>query len=548
LEELSQLYRTRGAEFSQAATAALSKQESGGVPFFYQAGLSKTGPSLREVLDRISDSARGKLRERMARTRQFDEQADKLTKYLGWLGLLIGFGAIVLGFMAYRAITERLVASADAENEAVRALALEQAVDERTRELVEANERLRAEAAEREAAEEKLRQAQKMDAIGQLTGGIAHDFNNMLAVVVGGIDLARRKLRGPKRDVEYHLDNAMEGASRAAALTRRLLAFARSEPLLPQAVAAGELVEGMLDLLDRSLGERIQVETRFPREPWFVWADRSQLENAVLNLCVNGATRWAAKASSASGSTMSACTATRSANSRPATMSGSASPIQATALRPSISSACSSPSSRPSRSAREPGLGLSQIFGFARQSGGDVAIDSTVGAGTTVSLYLPRSLRAADAGLERGGGGAGDEPAPAPAGTVILVVEDDPRVSRSTVGSLEELGYHPIACGSGAEALDILAHRPDVSLLITDVMMPEMTGPELVRIASARYPDVAVLFVTGYVGEAGEADDMSGYDMLRKPFTVAALRDAVAAALAHRVSARHPASASEAAE
>jgi C4-dicarboxylate-specific signal transduction histidine kinase len=202
------------------------------VPFFYQAGLSKTGPALRDVLDRISTAERDKLRERMAQTRRFDEQADKLTEYLGWFGVLIGFAAIVLGFAAYRAITERLIAREDAETEATRAVALQEAVDERTRELVDANERLRAEAAERAVAEDKLRQAQKMDAIGQLTGGIAHDFNNMLAVVVGGIDLARRKLRGPKRDVEYHLDNAMEGATRAAALTRRLLAFARSEPLL----------------------------------------------------------------------------------------------------------------------------------------------------------------------------------------------------------------------------------------------------------------------------------------------------------------------------
>jgi CheY-like chemotaxis protein/anti-sigma regulatory factor (Ser/Thr protein kinase) len=388
-----------------------------------------------------------------------------------------------------------------------------------------------------------------MDAIGQLTGGIAHDFNNMLAVVVGGIDLARRKLRGPKRDVEYHLDNAMEGATRAAALTRRLLAFARSEPLLPQGVAAGELVEGMLDLLDRSLGERIQVETRFPREPWFVWADRSQLENAVLNLCVN-----ARDAMNGEGQlSIWVDNTSLYANQVGQLPAGDYVRISI------VDSGCGIPPEHLER-VFEPffttkpvgkgtGLGLSQIFGFARQSGGDVAIDSDLGAGTTVSLYLPRSLRTADAELERASGGpAGEEPAAAPAGTIILVVEDDPRVSRSTVGSLEELGYLPIACGSGAEALDILAHRADIALLITDVMMPEMTGPELVRIAAERYPDVSVLFVTGYVGEAGDAGDLSGYDMLRKPFTVAALRDAVAAALAHRVSAPHPASASEAAE
>ena len=546
LAELNRLYRQRGAEFAQAATGAVSKQESGGVPLFYQAGRSQTGPALRDVLDKISDNAREQLRKRMARTRQFDERADQLVKYLGWFGLLIGLVAILLGFLAYRAVTERLIARADADSEAVRALALEQAVDERTRELVEANERLRAEAAEREAAEEKLRQAQKMDAIGQLTGGIAHDFNNMLAVVVGGIDLARRKLRGPKRDVEYHLDNAMEGANRAAALTRRLLAFARSESLLPQAVAPAELVEGMLDLLDRSLGERIQVETRFPREPWFVWADRSQLENAVLNLCVNA--RDAMNGEGQLGIWVD--NVSLYGNQVGELPAGDYVRISIAdagcGIAPEHIERVFEPFFTTKPVGKGTGLGLSQIFGFARQSGGDVAIDSTVGAGTTVSLYLPRSLRTADAGAERAGGG--EDHAPAPAGTVILVVEDDPRVSRSTVGSLEELGYHPLACGSGAEALDILTHRADVSLLITDVMMPEMTGPELVRIVSGRHRQVAVLFVTGYVGEAGEAEDLSGYDMLRKPFTVAALRDAVSAALAHRISAPHPASTSAAAE
>lgn len=546
LEELRRLYVERGTEFAQAASSAVSKKESGGVPFFYQAGLSKTGPALRDVLDRISAAERTKLRERMAQTRALDEQADTLTEYLGWFGVLIGLGAIALAFLAYRAIAERLIAREDAETEAGRAVQLEHAVEERTRELVEANERLRTEAAERESAEERLRQAQKMDAIGQLTGGIAHDFNNMLAVVVGGIDLARRKLRGPKRDVEYHLDNAMEGANRAAGLTRRLLAFARSETLSPQATAPADLVEGMLDLIDRSLGERVQVETRFPREPWRVWADTNQLENAVLNLCVNA--RDAMNGEGQLGILVDNVSLYHhQVGALPA----------GDYVRISISDTGAGIAPEHLERVFEPffttkpvgkgtGLGLSQIFGFARQSGGDVAIDSTVGAGTTVSLYLPRSLRTAE--IE-----ASAPPIDAafadftPAGAVILVVEDDPRVCRSTVGSLEELGYHPLACGSGAEALDILSARGDIALLISDVMMPEMTGPELVRQVAAEHPDMAVLFVTGYVGETGE-DELAGYDTLRKPFTVAALRDAVASVLSKRLSRSHPASASAAAE
>jgi CheY-like chemotaxis protein len=386
-----------------------------------------------------------------------------------------------------------------------------------------------------------------MDAIGQLTGGIAHDFNNMLAVVVGGIDLARRKLRGPKRDVEYHLDNAMEGANRAAGLTRRLLAFARSETLTPQAAAPAELVESMLDLIDRSLGERIQIETRFAREPWRVWADTNQLENAVLNLCVN-----ARDAMNGEGQLdIWVDNVSLYDNQVGALSAGDYVRISitdtGTGIAPEHLERVFEPFFTTKPVGKGTGLGLSQIFGFARQSGGDVAIDSTVGVGTTVSLYLPRSLRTAES-MTESPVADGESFAPAPAGTIILVVEDDPRVSRSTVGSLEELGYHPLACGSGAEAIDILAARGDVALLITDVMMPEMTGPELVRIVSEHHPDMAVLFVTGYVGEAGEAEELSGHDMLRKPFTVSALRDAVAAALSRRISLSLPASASEAAE
>jgi CheY-like chemotaxis protein len=182
------------------------------------------------------------------------------------------------------------------------------------------------------------------------------------------------------------------------------------------------------------------------------------------------------------------------------------------------------------------GLGLSQIFGFARQSGGDVTIQSVVGSGTTVSIYLPRS--------EETGGQAGDsrschgtaEEMPAPAGTSILVVEDDPRVSRATVAALQELGYLPIACSGGREALLILEQDPSIDLIVTDIMMPEMSGPELVREASRRWPWIAILFVTGFAGEAGEAEDLAGHEMLRKPFTVSALSASVAGALARRTS------------
>ncbi len=543
IENLKSLYQQRGVELSMAANAAAAGVGSGGVPWFFQAGMSETGPALRASLEEIAAAERVQLRKRMEETRALAAQADKFTEWLGWLGGLIGMGAIVLGLLAYRALTERLLARQEADSEASRAMALDRAVQERTRELREANERLRAEAAERAAAEAQLRQVQKMEAVGQLTGGIAHDFNNMLAVVVGGIDLAKRKLSGPRATVEAQLDNAMDGATRAAALTRRLLAFARSEPLLPEAVAPASLVEGMLDLIDRSIGERITVETDFSAKPWHVWADSSQLENAILNLCVN-----ARDAMNGQGQiTINVCNVSVGEQEVGGLRAGDYVRISVTdtgsGIPPELLERVFEPFFTTKPVGKGTGLGLSQIFGFARQSGGDVTIDSTQNVGTTVSIYLPRSARAAVQSRERPRAPA---PASPKAATAILVVEDDPRVSRATVASLEELGYTPIACSSGAEALRILGENPDIELVITDVMMPEMTGPELVSIVSELYPEVGILFVTGYAGE-GETDALSGHDLLRKPFTVSGLATAVAAALS-RVSGSRPASASAAAE
>ncbi len=285
--ELKRLYGIRGREFTAAANRAGQRTGSGGLNYYYQAVRSETGPALRRQLDYIARQSRAALAQRVAATRSTDAVAQRFTDWLAWLAVLIGVGAILLGLAAYRALTGELQARADADSEAGRAMALEQAVQQRTAELWTANERLQAEAGERAAAEAKLHQVQKMEAVGQLTGGIAHDFNNMLAVIVGGLELARRKLHGDRREAELHLESAMEGATRAAALTRRLLTFARSEELAPEPIAPAALVEDMLDLIDRSLGERIVVETRFPREAWQVWADSGLLENGILNLCVN---------------------------------------------------------------------------------------------------------------------------------------------------------------------------------------------------------------------------------------------------------------------
>jgi signal transduction histidine kinase/ActR/RegA family two-component response regulator len=547
VEELRALYELRGRELVSAAAAARAGRGSGGVSLFYQAGMSQTGPKVRAKLAEIAGIERQDLRRRMAATRLSGSRADELTKWLGWIAVLIGLGAVTLGMLAFRAVSERLDALREAASEATRAQRLEEAVRDRTRELVEANERLQAEATERAAAEAQLRQVQKMEAVGQLTGGIAHDFNNMLAVIVGGLDLARRKLRSSKREVEFHLDNAMEGATRAAALTRRLLAFARAEPLLPVSTTPAELVEGMLDLVDRSIGERISVATRFPDEAWHIRVDTNQLENAILNMAVNARDAMEGQGQLSIGIDNVTLGRREVGELEAGDYVRISVADTGAGIPPEMIERVFEPFFTTKPVGKGTGLGLSQIFGFARQSGGDVTLDSTVGVGTTVSIYLPRSAEMAGESAEPRSAFGREDSAAAPAGTSILVVEDDPRVSRATIGALEELGYRPMACASGRDALDILEREGGVDLLITDVMMPEMTGPELVREAARRWPWIAVLFVTGYVGEAGDADELSDQEILRKPFTVSALSTAVAAALSRRVSEWPPAAAAAAA-
>ncbi|WP_426265610.1 response regulator [Sphingomonas sp. LHG3443-2] len=528
--EARSLYVEHGANLARVAQAAAGAKGEGGVGLFYaftreeEDGPKPLGAQLRAKLSEIAASERAVLRDSMSQTQFFSAQADRLTDYLSWLGVLVGLAAIGLGILALQAVRQNYLARREADT-------LEQAVALRTQELSEANEALRTEAEEREIAEAQLRQIQKMEAVGQLTGGIAHDFNNMLAVVVGGIDLARRRLGGPKREVMQHLNNAMDGATRAAALTRRLLSFARSEPLLPERVLPSDLVQGLTDLLDRTLGERITVRVD-TRGEWPIFVDPHQLENALLNLAVNG----------------------RDAMDGEGTITIATSDLVLTEgevgdlpagdyVRLAVADTGSGMTEEVKRRAFEPffttkevgkgtGLGLSQIFGFARQSGGEVAIDSAVGVGTVVSLYLPRSfVEAAEVRMPAvfGGASRASDFVGSLSGARILLVEDDPRVRSATIEALEDLDYQPVACANAEEALAAFENQA-FDLVISDVIMPGMTGPELVRTLKRRFPELGVLFVTGYVGE-GEGEDLKGHELLRKPFTVGALQDAVAAAL-----------------
>jgi signal transduction histidine kinase/ActR/RegA family two-component response regulator len=537
VQQLRRLYGARGAELDPVATRAYYKQGWPALTLFNDAGHSKRIVDIRRTLDAIADHESAILQDRYDESDAAAVQADQTVRLLSIVGVALVGAAGVLGWVAVGAIRRQRHAREEAEAADERSAWLEQAVAERTRALSEANERIHQESADRAAAEAQLRQMQKMEAVGQLTGGIAHDFNNMLAVVVGGLDLARRRLENEAAEVGRHIDNALEGANRAAALTRRLLGFARAEPLLPEAVHPATMIADMSALFDRTLGERILVETRVAAQVWSVWVDPLQLENALLNLAVN-----ARDAMDGSGRLE---IAVDNVTLRPMEIgearAGDYVRIAVTdngcGMTPEVKERVFEPFFTTKPVGKGTGLGLSQIFGFIRQSDGEVAIDTAPGMGTTVSLYLPRGRRTV-------------APAPRPAEPMplaavprpavsaaapepVLVVEDDPRVRISTVAAIEELGYAPIACDSGEEALSLLAGRRDIRLMISDVVMPGMTGPELAVRVRERHPRVGILFVTGYAGEAGDGGELEGQHVLRKPFTVSALERAVGEALAH---------------
>src|SRR3954469_8440882 len=375
--EVKALYDKRGAELSLAARAALTKQGDAGISYYYAAareepGRPSTGRQLDDKLEDIIRAERQSLRDRVEQSQFLTEQASRRSDYLSVIGMIVGLGAIFLGVVAVQALRQFAAARRQVENEAERAEQLEQAVRERTQELWEANQALKSEAAEREAAEAQLRQVQKMEAVGQLTGGIAHDFNNMLAVVVGGIDLALRRLNGPRREVMMHLNNAMEGATRAAALTRRLLSFARSEPLLPERVEPNDLIASMSDLLDRTLGEQVRVDVDLATDTWPSYVDPHQLENAIVNLAVN-----ARDAMDGEGPMrISAENVTLAANEVGDVRAGEYVKISVAdtgcGMPPEVIERAFEPFFTTKVVGKGTGLGLSQVFGFAHESGGEV--------------------------------------------------------------------------------------------------------------------------------------------------------------------------------
>jgi CheY-like chemotaxis protein len=287
----------------------------------------------------------------------------------------------------------------------------------------------------------------------------------------------------------------------------------------------------MSDLLDRTLGERIQVEIDLAPDSWPTYVDPHQLENAIVNLAVNA--RDAMEGEGMMRITTSNCSlaANEVGDVRPGEYVRISVTDTGCGMTPEILERAFEPFFTTKPVGKGTGLGLSQIFGFAHQSGGEVGIESTAGKGTTVSIYLPRTLAEESTVRIHPAVQRADNETTVP-GARILLVEDDPRVRSSTIEALQDLDYDPIPCGSGAEAIALFEQQP-FDLVITDVIMPEMTGPELIKFLKEGHDDFAVLFVTGYVGE-GETGDLVGYELLRKPFTVGALANAVAIALSRR--------------
>lgn len=384
---------------------------------------------------------------------------------------------------------------------------------------------------ERKRAEEALRQAQKIEAIGQLTGGVAHDFNNLLAVVVGNLDLLRRRLPDDPKLIRL-AEHAMEGAQRGAALTQRLLAFARKQDLRPQAVDLSQLVHGMTDLLQRSLGPLVRVETRFPLDLPPVHADAHQLELALLNLAVN-----ARDAMPEGGRLEVSAAAEHSADHKIAGL------VSGPYVRLSLIDHGEGMDDATLARATEPffttkglgkgtGLGLSMVHGLAAQSGGKLVIRSLVGHGTTVDLYLPATVkpRVEQRRPDRTAVEQATEPLD------ILVVDDDPLVLANTAAMLEDMGHSVRLAVSGEDALQQLARDSDVDLVVTDQLMPRMTGSQLCRRIRLGAPEMPVLIVSGFA----ELDPSEGgrFPMLSKPFDRAALSCALADV--HRSSAVVP--------
>ena len=401
-----------------------------------------------------------------------------------------------------------------------------------------ANVRIREEMRQKEALEAQLRQSQKLEAIGQLTGGVAHDFNNMLAVVIGALNLMKRRLERGEANVMKFVDAALDGAQRGAALTHRLLAFARQQPLAPQPVDCNAFIAGMSDLLRRTLGDAVRVETVLSGGLWRARVDPSELESALLNLAVN------ARDAMPDGGRLTIETANAFLDDPYAARhigvrAGQYVLVSVTdtgsGMTPDVAARAFDPFFTTKSAGKGTGLGLSQVFGFVKQSDGHIKIYTEDGQGTSMKIYLPRYFGEAVAPAPP----ASDDAA-IPLGApeiVVLVVEDEERLLRMSAEAFRDLGYTAVEADGPLSALRILDERDDVALMFTDVVMPEMNGRKLAEAALARRPGLKVIYTTGFSRNAVVHNGVLDHDVdfLPKPFTLEQLARKARAALSRKV-------------
>jgi PAS domain S-box-containing protein len=374
-----------------------------------------------------------------------------------------------------------------------------------------------------EEAREALFHAQKIEAVGQLTGGVAHDFNNLLQAISGSLEVVERRLAAGRTDVGQHVAAARTAMDRATALTQRLLAFARRQPLKPEYTNLNALVPGMRDLIQKSVGEAVQVDIRLAQELWPIWADANQVESALLNLAINS------RDAMPEGGRLTVETSNTHLD---AAYIGSEPEVQpgdyvmlavtdtGTGMSPNVLARAFEPFFTTKPIGQGTGLGLSQLYGFAQQSGGHVRIESEVGRGTSVKLYLPRHHGAEETRAVVDA--SPESPPQAPGPRTILVVEDEAIVRMLLVDGLEEQGYTVLEAEDGNAALDIVASSERIDLLATDVGLPGINGRQLAEMSRSQQPDLKVLFLTGYAYDAAMDKEVLGPNtqLLGKPVAI----------------------------
>jgi PAS domain S-box-containing protein len=438
-----------------------------------------------------------------------DVRARAVRRLDGSIKSLVGVSSDITARKTSEIERENLLAQLASERTALAELTatLEQRVEERTAELMK-------EVAAREKAQEQLRQAQKMETIGQLTGGVAHDFNNLLMAVMGNLDLLRKRIPDDPR-LHRLIDGALQGAERGASLTQRLLAFARQQDLKAVPVDLGGLVTGMLNLFERTLGPRIVIRLDIPDNLPPARVDANQLELAILNLAINS--RDAMPDGGSIDIKVAECRSSGDATLQPGNYLKVSVVDTGKGMTPDILKKAIEPffSSKPL--GKGTGLGLSMVHGLAVQLGGALQLTSTVGKGTTATLILPVATAAPEA----------ESPAHVAAkinrSAVILFVDDDPLIAMSTMEMLEDLGHRVIGANSGLHALDIIKSDQPIDLMMTDHVMPGMTGIELAAASREVRPSLPILLATGYADlpEGAQLD----LPRLAKPYHQDQLRD-----------------------